>query len=99
MRNGTRHDLTASTKLASRAAIETDRPLSPVRAFVVQFREDGASRRTRFAGRIEHTVSGRAARFHSQKELIDFFVRVLSEFPAGRPDGSATTNQPNGGIP
>jgi hypothetical protein len=57
---------------------EAERPLSPARAFVVQFREETEATRECFAGRVEHMVSGRAARFHSPEELLTFFTQVLS---------------------
>jgi hypothetical protein len=31
------------------------------------------------AGRVEHTVSGRAARFQSAEELWDFMATVMNE--------------------
>jgi hypothetical protein len=57
-------------------------PLSPVRAFVVQFREEPEAVRERFAGRVEHMVSGRAVRFHSPEELLAFFAQVLNAMRA-----------------
>jgi hypothetical protein len=48
-------------------------PLSPQRAFVVQFREGPAP----WAGRVEHTVSGRAARFQSAEELWAFLTQIV----------------------
>ena len=51
-----------------------DPPLSPHRAFVVQFRGGGAGR---FAGRVEHMVTGQAARFTSAEEMTGFMRRVL----------------------
>ena len=39
--------------------IETESPLSPHRAFTVQFRAETAVARGHVAGRIEHVVSGR----------------------------------------
>src|SRR5262245_57655925 len=51
-----------------------DTPLSPHRAFVVQFKGGGAGR---FAGRVEHMVTGQAARFTSAEEMIRFMRRVL----------------------
>ena len=53
-------------------------PLSPMRAFVVQFREEREREQKRFAGRVEHMVSGHAVRFHSTEELMAFFLQVLS---------------------
>ena len=55
-------------------------PLSPRRAFVVQFRERTDDARERFAGRVEHVVSGRAAHFRSPEQLTRFMRRVLRAF-------------------
>jgi hypothetical protein len=51
--------------------------LSPRRAFVVQFRGGTGAARERFAGRVEHIASGRAARFHSPGALRAFFAKIL----------------------
>lgn len=51
------------------------RPLHPEDAFVVQLRGGPARDRTRLAGRVEHVVSGRALRFASTAELIEFLTR------------------------
>jgi hypothetical protein len=51
--------------------------LSPQRSFVVQFRTETATAPGGFVGRVEHIVSGRAARFHSPEELWAFFTRIL----------------------
>jgi len=64
---------------------EAEGPLSPTRAFVVQFREEPESGRGRFAGRVEHMVSGHAARFHSPQDLLAFFAQVLNTIPAKPP--------------
>jgi hypothetical protein len=61
---------------------EAEGPLSPARAFVVQFREEPEAGRERFTGRVEHMVSGRAARFHSSEELLAFFTQVLNAMRA-----------------
>jgi len=53
-------------------------PLSPHRAFVVQFRAETAVEQGRFAGRVEHVVSGQAAQFQSLAELVAFMGRVLA---------------------
>lgn len=53
-------------------------PLSPRRAFVVQFRAETETAQEWFAGRVEHMVSGRAVRFSSPEELWAFFKRILS---------------------
>ncbi|MBI3801540.1 MAG: hypothetical protein HY268_31790 [Deltaproteobacteria bacterium] len=54
-------------------------PLSPQRAFVVQFRSPEGKEQARFAGRAEHMTSGQAARFESAAELTAFLLRVLAE--------------------
>jgi hypothetical protein len=64
---------------------EAEQPLSPARAFVVQFREETEAARERFTGRVEHMVSGRAARFHSPEELLAFFTQVLNATHAKPP--------------
>lgn len=56
----------------------TERPLSPARAFVVQFREETEGTEKRFTGRVEHMITGHATRFASLEELLAFLVRVLS---------------------
>ena len=53
-------------------------PLSPHRAFVVQFRAETAVEQGRFVGRVEHVVSGQAAHFASLEELLAFMARVLA---------------------
>ena len=52
--------------------------LSPRRAFVVQFREDTAAAHGSFTGRVEHMVSGHAARFRSPEDLWAFFTKILA---------------------
>jgi len=64
---------------------EAEGALSPARAFVVQFREGGNGEAACFTGRVEHMVSGRAARFHSPEELLAFFAQVLSAIHAKPP--------------
>jgi hypothetical protein len=55
-----------------------DQPLFPVRrAFVVQFSAATAVEPARFAGRVEHVVSGQAAPFNSLEELLTFLVQML----------------------
>jgi hypothetical protein len=51
--------------------------LLPEGAFVVEFRLDAG-----LTGRVEHIVSGRAARFASEGELLAFVRTVLA--PGGR---------------
>jgi len=48
--------------------------LLPERAFVVEFSSDGA---IRLSGRVEHVVSGQAARFASAGELLEFVQDVM----------------------
>lgn len=71
--------------LLTPVALEVEPPLSPQRAFVVQFREGGDGEAACFSGRVEHMVSGRAARFHSPEELLTFFAQVLSATRAKPP--------------
>ena len=49
------------------------------RAFVVQFRTPPPAGPPGYDGRVEHLVSGRAARFHSLEELLGFMVHVLTD--------------------
>ncbi len=56
------------------------KPSLPVRrAFVVQFRAEADVEGGRFAGRVEHVVSGQASLFHSLNELLAFFAQVLAQ--------------------
>ena len=67
-------------------------PLSPHWAFVVQFRAETELERGRWAGRVEHVVSGQATHFASLEELVAFMARVLTAVRAqhGRnPGGGA----------
>ena len=50
-------------------------PYPPEGAFVLQF----ASRAEPFMGRVEHVVTGQAARFESREDLTNFIRRVLVE--------------------
>jgi hypothetical protein len=59
--------------------VRDQRPLSPQQAFVVQFREGSGGAQQQCTGRVEHIVSGQAARFHSQAELWAFFAQVLGQ--------------------
>ena len=49
------------------------------RVFVVQFGASTAVAVPSYAGRVEHLVSGQAARFHSLEELVGFMVGVLAD--------------------
>lgn len=63
-------------------------PLSPYRAFVVQFGEDTQLETGQMVGRVEHVVSGQAAHFESLDALLAFLTRVLREVQqAPPPDG------------
>jgi hypothetical protein len=64
-------------KLPAPRIPETERPLSPARAFVVQFREETGAAGERFTGRAEHMITGHSARFESPEELLAFFARIL----------------------
>jgi hypothetical protein len=57
---------------------DSDAPLSPHWAFVVQFREGTALTPEALHGRVEHIVSGQATRFTSLEELWAFMARVVS---------------------
>ena len=48
-------------------------------AFVVQFGRETALDTGRMAGRVEHVVSGKVARFQSLDELVAFMTEVLRE--------------------
>lgn len=65
--------------------LEAEPPLSPMRAFVVQFREGTEATPRRFTGRVEHMTSGHATRFHSPEELLAFFAQVLTIIRAKPP--------------
>ena len=52
-----------------------DAPLSARRAFVVQFRKTAAEE---LAGRVEHIASAEASLFSCERDLFDFFRRILT---------------------
>ena len=55
-------------------------PLYPAnRAFVVQFQGPSEETTLLECGRVEHLVSGQAARFASLDELLRFVCRILTE--------------------
>ena len=62
--------------------LQAESPLSPYRAFVVQFRAETNVRRGRVLGRVEHVVSGQATHFASLEELLAFIGRVLANVRA-----------------
>ena len=61
-------------------------PLSPYRAFIVQFRAETEVAHGQCKGRVEHVVSGQAMRFQSLEELLAFIARMLAQMRAQRPD-------------
>jgi hypothetical protein len=52
---------------------------APAQAFVVQLRRETVGDTGRIAGRVEHVVSGKVARFQSLDELMAFMIEVLRE--------------------
>ncbi len=65
--------------MRSDAANQEPGPRRPTdRAFVIQF-EPTQGARARFRGRVELVATGEAMRFRSQKQLVAFLTRVLSE--------------------
>src|SRR5215468_3196254 len=79
---------------------ETARPLPARRAFVVQFRAQTQVDLSRFAGRIEHVVSGHARRFETLDELVECLVQMLVTLgtppPEGRDDADGSTDTTQG---
>ena len=57
--------------------LEQSPPFAPEQAFVVQFGRETAVDTGRMAGRVEHVVSGKVARFRSLEELVAFLTAVL----------------------
>ncbi len=57
--------------------LEQSPPFAPEQAFVVQFGRETAVDTGRMAGRVEHVVSGKVARFRSLEELVAFLTEVL----------------------
>ena len=62
--------------------LQSESPLSPYRAFVVQFRGETDVVRGRVRGRVEHVVSGQATHFTSVEELLAFIGQVLASVQA-----------------
>jgi hypothetical protein len=58
--------------------MKDESPLSPHRAFVIQFRAETNVARGRIVGRVEHVVSGQATHFASLEELLAFMARMLT---------------------
>jgi hypothetical protein len=75
---------------------EAARPLPVQRAFVVQFSAQTHVAQGRFAGRIEHVVSGHARRFQTLDELVGCLVQMLitlgTPSPEGREDADGRTD-------
>ena len=63
-------------------------PLSPHRAFVVQFRAETAVATGHLVGRVEHIVSGQATTFDTLDALLAFIARVLAEQGTKSPEAA-----------
>jgi hypothetical protein len=59
--------------------LEQKPAFAPAQAFVVQFGRETSLDPGRMAGRVEHVVSGKVARFQSLDELVAFMTGVLRE--------------------
>jgi hypothetical protein len=59
--------------------LEHSPPFAPAQAFVVQFGRETAIDAGCIAGRVEHVVSGKAARFQSLNDLMAFMTAMLRE--------------------
>jgi hypothetical protein len=73
--------------------LQTESPLSPYRAFVVQFHTETEVTQGKVSGRVEHVVSGQATHFVSVEELLSFIGHVLATVrapPRRRPKGGET---------
>jgi hypothetical protein len=66
---------------------ETARTLPVQRAFVIQFGAQTGVEMSRFAGRVEHVVSGHARRFQTLEELIGCLVQMLATLGTLSPEG------------
>lgn len=67
-----------SLRVSGTDLMEETSPLSPQRAFVVQFRGGAEAEPVRFTGRVEHMTTGHATRFESVEDLVTFVTRVLA---------------------
>jgi hypothetical protein len=56
----------------------TNRALSPDRAFVVLFHPANGLNQPPSTGRVEHVSSGQTSHFESWEELIDFVARITT---------------------
>ena len=62
-----------------KSQLEPPPAFAPARAFVVQFGRETDVDTGHMAGRVEHVVSRRTARFQSVDELLVFMTEVLRE--------------------
>jgi hypothetical protein len=69
------------------SSAEGVRPLPAQRAFVVQFSTQTNVELGRFAGRVEHVVSGHARRFQTMEDLVEAWCRCSSPWGPYRPRG------------
>jgi hypothetical protein len=69
------------------SSAEAARPLPAQRAFVVQFSAQTNVELSRFAGRVEHVVSGHARRFQTLEELVASLVQMLTALGATPAEG------------
>jgi hypothetical protein len=58
--------------------LQTESPLSPYRAFVVQFRVETNAAHGKVSSRVEHVVSGQATHFASVEDPLAFIGRMLA---------------------
>jgi hypothetical protein len=72
--------------------VEAARPLPAHRAFVVQFSAQTQVEQGRFAGRVEHVVSGHARRFQTLDELVGCLVQMLATLGTTSPEGCKVTD-------
>ena len=70
-------------------SVEAARSLPAQRAFVVQFTAQTDVELGRFAGRVEHVVSGHAKRFQTMEELVACLVQMLVTLGTSPPEEQA----------
>jgi len=71
-------------------------PTSPEQAFVVQIADARMAPTGLISGRVEHMLSGECAYFETQRQLIEFFRRVLtanSDGPGASSESSSESNE------
>jgi hypothetical protein len=86
-----------SNRLARLQADRAPRAALPAeRAFVVQVRADADLAMGRIQGRVEHVISGAAARFESTEELVDCMRDALRDWVSELPtdSGKASSKTP-----